>query len=44
MITLRAALAGDTLDIFDVTCLQRYIAQMPTPYPINETAQTILYS
>ncbi len=44
MITLRAALSGDTLDIIDVTCLQRYIAQMPTPYPINETAQTILYS
>ena len=44
MITLRAALSGDTLDINDVTCLQRYIAQMPTPYPINETAQTILYS
>lgn len=44
MIALRAALSGDTLDIIDVTCLQRYIAQMPTPYPINETAQTILYS
>lgn len=44
MIALRSALSGDTLDIIDVTCLQRYIAQMPTPYPINETAQTILYS
>ena len=44
MIALRSALSGDTFDITDATYLQRYIAQMPTPYPINETAQTILYS
>ena len=44
MIALRSSLSGDTFDITDATYLQRYIAQMPTPYPINETAQTILYS
>lgn len=44
IIALRSSLSGDTLDITDATYLQRYIAQMPTPYPINETAQTILYS
>ena len=44
MIALRSALSGDVFDITDATYLQRYIAQMPTPYPINETAQTILYS
>ncbi len=44
MIALRSALSGDALDITDATYLQRYIAQIPTPYPINETAQTILYS
>lgn len=44
MIALRSSLSGDTFDITDATYLQRYIAQMPIPYPINETAQTILYS
>lgn len=44
LIALRAALSGKALNITDVTYLQRYLIQLPTPYPINETAQTILYS
>ena len=44
MIALRSALSGDTFDITDATYLQRYIAQMPTPYLINEPSQTVLYT
>ncbi|WP_316631675.1 CotH kinase family protein [uncultured Ruminococcus sp.] len=43
MITLRAALSGDTLSITDATCLQRHFVQLLTPYPIGETAETVLY-
>lgn len=44
IIALRSSLSGDTLDITDATYLQRYIAQMPTPYLINEPSQTVLYT
>lgn len=44
MIALRSSLSGDTFDITDATYLQRYIAQIPTPFPINEPAQTVLYT
>ncbi len=43
MIALRAALTEESLRITDVTCLQRYFVQIETPYPIGETAETVLY-
>ena len=43
MITLRAALSGESLSITDATCLQRHFVQLLTPYPIGETAETVLY-
>ena len=43
MITLRAALSGESISITDATCLQRHFVQILTPYPIGETAETVLY-
>ena len=43
LIALRAALSGKALNITDVTCLQRYLIQLPTPYPVGEAAETVLY-
>ncbi|HBE15105.1 MAG TPA: hypothetical protein DCY72_02500, partial [Ruminococcaceae bacterium] len=43
LIALRAALSGKALNITDVTYLQRYLIQLPTPYPVGEAAETVLY-
>ena len=37
MIALRGSVTGGTLSSIDVTVIQRFLAHMDTPYPVNET-------
>ncbi len=42
-IAIRAAFSDDTLNIYDATTIQRYIAMMDVPYELNEQTSVILY-